>query len=196
MRTMPSQGSGCTSTALGLSVGASSAANKGNVKEARAARKRDLFIDRQSTLNVSSRPKKTQVILQRIQHSWNHWIADGLVCLYQCQCYKGDKNYVQPILNGPYPLQKAKLHVEAPLHDVTVLHDIFFAFDAELAFLAALRVGTEFGEIMVGNDFTGDEAAFEVAVDDACCLRGFHSFGDGPGAGFLFTCREISLEAE
>lgn len=86
--------------------------------------------------------------------------------------------------------------VETPFDDVAVFHDVFFAFDAEFAFFAAFGVGAEFGKVVEGDDFGGDEAAFEVAMDDASGLWGFHAFGDGPGSGFFFAGGEIGLESE
>ncbi len=61
----------------------------------------------------------------------------------------------------------ATLHVEPELDDVAVLHDVFFAFDAEFTRFAGFALRAEGDEIVEGNGFGGDEAAFEIAVDES-----------------------------
>jgi hypothetical protein len=57
-------------------------------------------------------------------------------------------------------------------------------------------LGTEGDEVVEGDGLGGDEAAFEIAVDNAGRRGGFVAGADGPGAGFFGSCREIGAESE
>ena len=89
-----------------------------------------------------------------------------------------------------------ELNVKPELHNVAVAHDVFFAFDAQLARLTSLGFGAESGEVIKMHDLSSDEAALEVAMNDARSLWSFHAFGDGPGTGFFFARGQVSLKAE
>ncbi len=68
------------------------------------------------------------------------------------------------------------LYVEAEQHDVAVLDDIVLAFGAEFTRLAGRRLATERDIVLVGHGLGADEAALEVAVDDARRLGAFDPF--------------------
>lgn len=51
-------------------------------------------------------------------------------------------------------------------------------------------------EVLIFDDFCPYKAFFEVRVDDSGCLRGLVSLVDGPGAAFIRSGREESLETE
>src|SRR3954470_13506769 len=101
------------------------------------------------------------------------------------------------LINNLAPKQRTSLrytsHIEAPFHHIPVLHDIFLALNAELALFPALRVGAEFGEIMERHDFTCDESALKVTVNDSRGLRRLHSLRDGPRTRLLLARGQVGL---
>src|SRR6202012_3966986 len=91
---------------------------------------------------------------------------------------------------------KRRLDVEAELDHVAVLDDIFFALNPQLACLARLGGGPECDQIVVVNDFGGDESALEISVNHA---RGGGSLITGvnrPGACLFLPGGEISAQAQ
>ena len=73
-------------------------------------------------------------------------------------------------------LRRSESYVEAEVADVAVDHDVVLAFHADLARGLGGCHGTRVDEVVEGDDFGLDEAAFEVGVDDAGGLGG----GVGP----------------
>src|SRR5687768_12361976 len=69
-------------------------------------------------------------------------------------------------------------HVEAELDHVAVLHDVFLAFDPQLADFLRAVLGAGGNEVVVVDDFRGDEAAFEIGVDHAGGCRGLVALMD------------------
>ena len=59
------------------------------------------------------------------------------------------------------------LHIKPKLDHVAVLHFVFLAFDPQLTRFTSLGLAAESGEVVVVNYFGGDEAAFEIGVNDA-----------------------------
>ena len=86
------------------------------------------------------------------------------------------------------------LHVEAEFDDVAVLHDVVLAFQSHKALFTGSLFAATGNEVIVGNNFSTDEAFFKVRMDLASCLRCRRSFDDGPGTRFHFPCREEGLE--
>ena len=60
--------------------------------------------------------------------------------------------------------------VEQEVHHVAILDDIFLAFGAHLARVLGALLALEGDEVVEGDGLGADEAALEVAVDDACGL--------------------------
>src|SRR5271166_2029562 len=74
---------------------------------------------------------------------------------------------------------------EAEVHHVAVGDDIVLAFEPELAGLARARFAAK-GRVVVVSDGLGpDEAALEIAMDDAGGLRRLGALLDRPGARLL-----------
>ena len=86
--------------------------------------------------------------------------------------------------------------VEAELDDVAVFDGVFLAFDADFAGDFGGGFGAGGDEVVVVDDFGGDEAAFEIRVDDAGGCGGFVAGDDGPGAGFLDAGGEVGAESQ
>ena len=82
------------------------------------------------------------------------------------------------------------------MHDVAILYDVVFAFDGYLAGLAALGLGSESDVVVILDDLGTDEAALKVRVDNACCLRCFHTLAECPRAALFGSGGEESLEVE
>src|SRR3546814_148499 len=72
------------------------------------------------------------------------------------------------------------LDVEPDLHDVAVLDDVVLALDAELPDLLGLVPRAELEELVPVDDLGPDEAALEVAVDDARALGCLVARAEGP----------------
>ena len=69
------------------------------------------------------------------------------------------------------------------------MHDIFLAFGAEQAFFAGGgHAEADFSEFVIGDGLGADEAALEVGVYLAGCLRSLGAVLDGPGAALVFAC--------
>src|SRR5690348_17624263 len=86
--------------------------------------------------------------------------------------------------------------VEAEFDDVAVAHDVVLALDAGLARGpgGGQRAGRD--QVLVGDHLGLDEAALEVAVDDAGCLRRRRANLNRPGPGLLRARSEEGLQAE
>ena len=82
------------------------------------------------------------------------------------------------------------------MHDVSVLHDIVLTLDGYLACLSAFCLRAKGDVVVVFDDFGTYKATLEVRVDNARCLRCFHSFLECPCTALLGTCGEEGLEAE
>ena len=88
------------------------------------------------------------------------------------------------------------LCVELEQQNVAVLNDIFLAFVARLAGFLGRHFAAERHEIIVGDGLGADEAALEIGVDDAGCLRRLGALVDGPGARLLRSDGEIGDEVK
>ena len=86
--------------------------------------------------------------------------------------------------------------VEAEFDDVAGLHDVGFAFGAKSAGLFGGGFGAGCYQIVIIKYAGGNEATFEVAVDNASGLGSGVATPDGPGADFLFAGGQVTLEAE
>src|SRR6056297_3076135 len=86
--------------------------------------------------------------------------------------------------------------IEQEMQDVAVLDDIGLALGAHLAGFLRGLLATKRDEIVIGDRLGPDEALFEIAVDDACRLRGGRAGADGPGARLLGTDGEIRLQMQ
>ena len=65
------------------------------------------------------------------------------------------------------------------------MHDVGFAFSAEFAGGADGLFGTEFFEVVVVANASGNKATFEIGVDGTGGLGGGGAFFDGPGTAFF-----------
>jgi hypothetical protein len=90
----------------------------------------------------------------------------------------------------------AALCIEAEVHHVAFLDDVILAFKAHLTRFLGAALAVEFDKVLKANGLGADETFLEIAVDDACRLRGGPAFFDGPGARFLRAHGEIGLQAE
>ena len=82
------------------------------------------------------------------------------------------------------------------MHYVAVLHDIVFALDGNLAGLAAFGLAAQGHIVVIFYHLGAYEAALEVAVYDAGCLRGFHAFAEGPGTALFGAGGQEGLQAQ
>ena len=70
------------------------------------------------------------------------------------------------------------------------MHDVIFPFQTDKAFFFGSLFAAAGDEVVVGNDFGADEAAFDVGVDLTGCFLGFRAVDDGPGADFVRSGRK------
>src|SRR3546814_19874605 len=80
-------------------------------------------------------------------------------------------------------------HVEAEQHDVAILRYILFALRTQLACVTRTCLAIMADIIFISDGLSPDEAAFEIAVNGACSLRGFLPLLYGPGARPLWPYR-------
>src|SRR5579872_2496263 len=80
---------------------------------------------------------------------------------------------------------EAVSYVEEEVNDVAVVHDVGFSFGPHFSGGLDGGFGFVLFEVFEGVDFSADEAAFEVSVDNAGGLRRSSADGNGPGADFL-----------
>ena len=113
---------------------------------------------------------------------------------------RSPKNHLRPVGRDAGCSEVSRvsllLHVEPELHHVAVLHDVFLALDPQLAGFAGLGVGAEADEVVEVDGLGRDEAALEIAVDDAGGGGRFVAGADGPGAGLLLAGGEVGAQAE
>ena len=76
------------------------------------------------------------------------------------------------------------------------MHHVVLAFDSHLAFFLGACFAAAGDEIGIGDRLRADEALLEIGVDNACRLWRGIALVDGPGAHFLDSGGEISLQAE
>src|SRR5207245_9110155 len=103
---------------------------------------------------------------------------------------------VQAPLDGLSSSSRQPSDVEAEERDIAVLHDIVAAFEPHLPAFASGGVGSRRHQVIVGNDLRLDEAALDVAVDDA---RGFRCPGplaNRPGPHLRIACGEERHEIQ
>jgi tetratricopeptide (TPR) repeat protein len=81
-------------------------------------------------------------------------------------------------------------------HHVAVLDYVFLALSAQFAQLAGARGAAERDQIFEGNRFRGNEALFEIGMNDAGSDRGLVAGADRPGAGFLLAGGQVSPQTE
>ena len=93
-------------------------------------------------------------------------------------------------------IARLKLDVDAEQNHIIVLHHIVLPFTANFSALFGYVERATFEKSCIIDDFGANESALEVAVDFAGGLRSFCAFDDGPGASFLFTCREITYKSQ
>ena len=82
------------------------------------------------------------------------------------------------------------------MEDVAVLDFVVLAFGAEEGAFFGFGFGAAIEEVVPGDDFGADEAAFEVAVDATGGALGGRAAFDGPGAAFVVADGEEGSEAE
>src|SRR5258705_1609765 len=89
-----------------------------------------------------------------------------------------------------------QLHVKLEQQYVAVLNDVFLAFHAVEPLVSGGGDGTAADQIVVGNRLGFDEAALEIAVDDAGGLgRGVASV-DRPRADLFLSGGAIGTQAK
>ena len=87
----------------------------------------------------------------------------------------------------------AYLDVKSEVHHVAIMHDVFFPFDAHFACVFRALFAFAFDEIIEGDDFGANKAAFKVVVDDGGGFGGGVTFVDGSRADFFYASGEVSL---
>jgi len=87
-------------------------------------------------------------------------------------------------------------HIKPEQGHIAVLHDILFSFTADQAFFLAGGHAAQIPERFEGNDLGTDEAALEIGVDLAGCLRRLGALGDGPGAALVLAAGQEGNEAQ
>ena len=95
---------------------------------------------------------------------------------------------------SPYPRKNSD--VKQKVQHITIFNDVFLAFGAHFACFFCALFAFEGDEVFKGDGLGADEAAFKVAVDDACGLGGGVAYADGPGAYFFYACGEVGLQPE
>ena len=91
-------------------------------------------------------------------------------------------------------LQRTRLNVETEKNNVSILHHVFFTFRTNQTFFFCGCNRAVCDQILEGDNFSTDEAAFKVTVDLAGSLRSFGAAGDGPCTNFRFACGEVGDE--
>src|SRR5664279_5325685 len=87
-------------------------------------------------------------------------------------------------------------YVEAEQQDVAILDDVVLAFDAQFSGFARARFTVTGNVIVVRDRFTGNEATFEVFVDDGGSLWRFGTLGDSPCPRLFRTAGEIGHQPQ
>ena len=82
------------------------------------------------------------------------------------------------------------------MHDVAVGNDVILALEPQFAGVARARLAAARHVVVVGNGFSADETALEIAVNDAGCRRRLGAARDGPGARLLRPGGEEGDEIE
>jgi hypothetical protein len=114
----------------------------------------------------------------------------------QSSGYNGSATFKVSIAGVSDPLDVVS-GIEQEVQDVAVLDLVALALDPHLAgVLGGLLAAERPDEIVVGNGLGADEAALEIAVDDAGGLRCAGAHRDGPGAGFLRADGEVGLKLQ
>ena len=76
------------------------------------------------------------------------------------------------------------------------MHDVTLAFAAHATSFADQLLAAMLLKVRHGVDLRANEAAFKVGVNDAGGLRGSGSLQDRPGANFLGTGSEVTLQTK
>src|ERR1041385_703519 len=88
------------------------------------------------------------------------------------------------------------LHIKLKQQHVAVLDHVFLAFHAVEALFAGGGDRAAVHQVVVGDGFGLDEAALEIAVNDAGGLWRRVAGVDRPGADLLFAGGEVGAQAE
>mgnify|MGYP001562718542 CR=1 FL=1 len=101
---------------------------------------------------------------------------------------------------GQLLLLLRRRNIELEVNNITILDNVSLTLlpvlPRRLNWRHRLLAVAEVVEVLVRYDLGLDEAALEVAVDNASCLRGVRSLLDRPAADLLLTGGEVILEAE
>src|ERR1700731_1984600 len=87
-----------------------------------------------------------------------------------------------PAAGGSSSKRQVASDVEAKEGDIAIFHDIVAPFEPYLAPFPGRGIGSGRDQVIVGDDLRLDEAALDVAVDDAGGFGRLRSLPDGPGA--------------
>ncbi len=101
-----------------------------------------------------------------------------------------------PVAGGSTRRRQAVSDVEAEEADIAILHDIVAPLEPHLSAFPRRGIGSRGDEVFVGNDLRLDEAAFDIAVDDAGRFRRLRPLADGPGPHFRITRGEEGDEVQ
>ena len=88
------------------------------------------------------------------------------------------------------------LYIETEVRDVSVLHDVIFSFQTDQAFFFGSLFTAAGDEVVVRDDFSANEAPFDVGVDLAGSFLGLRAVDDGPGTDFVGPGGEEVDQAE
>ena len=88
------------------------------------------------------------------------------------------------------------LYMKQEIDYIPVLHDVIPSFLQQLSGLPHFLLISELNEIFVFDDLRPNKTAFDVGMDDPCCLRGKRSFPVGPSPHFIGSDREKGDQSE
>ena len=86
--------------------------------------------------------------------------------------------------------------IEAEVHHVAILNDVILALGPHFPGLLGAGLATRGHIVFKGDRFSPDKSLFEIAMDNAGCLRCRHALSDGPGPGFLWSGGKIGLQPQ
>jgi len=88
------------------------------------------------------------------------------------------------------------LDVETEISYIAVFHDVILSFEADQAFFFGSLFTAAGDEVVVRDDFSANEAPFDVGVDLAGSFLGLRAVDDGPGTDFVGPGGEEVDQAE
>src|SRR5579875_97757 len=82
--------------------------------------------------------------------------------------------------------------IETEVHHVAVFYNVILTFQTNLALFSSNLVTAGGYQILISDYFCADKTAFEVAVNDPCCLWGLGPGSNRPRPNLRFASRKVS----